>query len=245
MSEAKGNGVLTKALLAAQIEMPAVKPDATNPHYRSKFVSLGNLIAKVRPVLNKHGLAFAQFPSSDEQGQPTLVTILMHESGERLEYAAPLFLPKNDPQGQGSAITYMRRYALASALGISDQEDDDGNASAGRGQATAEAPRARAKAPQQTERAASPKQRGYINGLFGKAELTVDETTAVLQWVAGTAHLDRMAAAQASELIEVLGEDGAGAGAMLDEIRDHAADGRRKHHDRAQKIAARYLGGSV
>jgi hypothetical protein len=121
---------LLAALLAAQREMPAVKPDSVNPHYKSRFVTLGHLIAKVRPVLNKHGLAFAQFPSSDEHGNPTLVTVLMHASGERMEYAAPLFLPKSDPQGQGSAITYLRRYALASALGISDQEDDDGNAAA-------------------------------------------------------------------------------------------------------------------
>lgn len=126
MSES--NGALAKALLAAQKEMPAVEPDGVNPHFKSRFVTLGHLIAKVRPVLNKNGIVVSQFPSADEGGTPTLVTILMHESGESLQFDAPLFLPKNDPQGQGSAITYLRRYALASALGISDQEDDDGNA---------------------------------------------------------------------------------------------------------------------
>lgn len=128
---------LAKALLAAQTEMPAVDRDATNPHFGSSFISLGHLLAKVRPVLNKHGIVVAQFPSSDETG-PTLVTLLLHESGEKLEFVAPLLLPKPDPQGQGSAITYMRRYALAAALGISDQEDDDGNAAS-------EAPKAAAK----------------------------------------------------------------------------------------------------
>lgn len=124
MSEATTK--LAAALVKAQAEMPAVEPDSTNPHYRSKFVSLGHLLAKVRPVLNRHGVGVVQYPSRDENG-PTLVTILLHESGERLESEAPLLLPKQDPQGQGSAITYMRRYALAAALGISDQEDDDGN----------------------------------------------------------------------------------------------------------------------
>lgn len=118
---------LAAALVAAQAEMPAVKPDSTNPHFKSAFVSLGHLIAKVRPVLNKHGLAVTQFPVRDEDGTHALLTILMHKSGERLEFSAPLLLPKQDPQGQGSAVTYMRRYALASALGIADQEDDDGN----------------------------------------------------------------------------------------------------------------------
>ena len=35
---------------------------------------------------------------------------------------------KRDPQGQGSAITYAKRYQLASAFGISSDIDDDGNA---------------------------------------------------------------------------------------------------------------------
>lgn len=123
------NGAFTKALLAVQAEMPAIDRDGENPHFKSRFTTLGNLITKVKPVLNKHGIAFAQFPASDEHGNPTLVTVLMHESGERLEYAAPLVLTKQDPQGQGSAITYMRRYALAAALGISDQDDDGNGAS--------------------------------------------------------------------------------------------------------------------
>jgi len=122
------HSTLAKALVAAQKDMPKVEPDGINPHFKSRFVTLGHLIAKARPVINKHGIAVAQFPSADAEGKPTLVTILMHESGETLQFDAPLFLSKNDPQGQGSAITYMRRYALASALGISDQEDDDGNA---------------------------------------------------------------------------------------------------------------------
>lgn len=142
---ANGNGngpashpTLTKALLAVQADMPAIDRDGTNPHFKSKFTTLGNLIAKARPVCNAHGIVFTQFPSSDEHG-PTLVTILMHESGERLEFAAPLILTKQDPQGQGSAITYMRRYALAAALGISDQEDGDGNGTRAKAKASAPA----------------------------------------------------------------------------------------------------------
>lgn len=134
MTDTNGNGTATghanlmAALIAAQADMPAVEPDSINPHFKSKFVSLGHLLAKTRPVLNRHGLAVSQWPSLDEGGRPTLVTVLAHKSGESMQFAAPLMLTKQDPQGQGSAITYMRRYALAAVLGIGDQEDDDGNA---------------------------------------------------------------------------------------------------------------------
>lgn len=37
---------------------------------------------------------------------------------------------KNDPQAVGSAITYMRRYALGAILGLNIEDDDDGNAAA-------------------------------------------------------------------------------------------------------------------
>ena len=122
------HATLAEALVAAQADMPAVERDATNPHFKSSFTSLGHLLAKARPVLNKHGLSIVQLPSLSQDGRPTLRTTILHTSGESIEADAPLLLPKNDPQGQGSAITYMRRYSLASALGISDQEDDDGNA---------------------------------------------------------------------------------------------------------------------
>ncbi len=118
---------LASALVAAQADMPAVAKDGTNPHFHSKFVSLDNLIAQTRPVLNKHGLAIAQFPAHNELGAPTLVTKLMHVSGESLEYAQPLFLPSQDMQKLGAAITYARRYGWASALGIASDDDDDGN----------------------------------------------------------------------------------------------------------------------
>lgn len=122
---------LAEAFTAAQADFPAVDRDGRNPHFRSQFTTLGNLLTKVRPVLNRHGLSVIQLPCRSEDGAPVLRTILLHTSGEQITADAPLMLVKQDPQGQGSAITYMRRYALASALGISDQDDDDGNAGSG------------------------------------------------------------------------------------------------------------------
>jgi hypothetical protein len=99
-----------------------VSKDAVNPHFKSKFASLDNTIAKVKIPLSECGLSFAQFPDGDG-----LTTILMHTSGEWLKATANLKLAKQDPQGQGSAYTYGRRYALAAALGLAADEDDDGN----------------------------------------------------------------------------------------------------------------------
>lgn len=121
---------LAAALVAAQEEMPAVEKDATNPHFKSSFTSLGKLIATARPVLNRNGIAVIQLPSRDEGGKPTLVTRLVHTSGESMEESMPLILAKQDAQALGSALTYAKRYALAAALAIADQEDDDGNAAA-------------------------------------------------------------------------------------------------------------------
>ena len=116
---------LEAALVAAQADMPAVEPNKQNPHFRSMFVSLDHLIAKTRPVLNKHGLSISQWPSVTEHG-PVLRTVVAHESGGRLEADTPLLMQKQDMQQLGSAVTYARRYAWASACGISAEEDDDG-----------------------------------------------------------------------------------------------------------------------
>src|SRR6202008_4399225 len=70
-------------------------------------------------------------PSDDSKLHMT--TRLLHESGEWMEGTLVMPLPKQDPQGFGSAMTYARRYALAAITGLY-QDDDDGNAGSGVGQ---------------------------------------------------------------------------------------------------------------
>ncbi len=91
------SGELAKALVAAQAEMPVVTPDAVNPHFRSAFVSLDHLIAETKPVLTRHGLTIIQSPSIVD-GQPSLATTLLHESGDMVESEMPLILGKQDMQ---------------------------------------------------------------------------------------------------------------------------------------------------
>lgn len=100
---------------------------ADNPFFKSKYTPLDVIIDTAKPLLNKHGLSYIQSCSGDGQNI-TVTTLLMHSSGEWVE-TDPLTLKadKATAQGAGSAITYGRRYALAAALGLASDEDDDGN----------------------------------------------------------------------------------------------------------------------
>jgi hypothetical protein len=119
---------LASALVAAQAKMPKVPKDGTNPHFKSRFVSLDSLIEKTRPVLNEHGLALVQFPTVSDLGAPVLRTILIHgASGEQLQADMQLMVANPNMQQLGAAITYARRYAWSAVLGVASEDDDDGN----------------------------------------------------------------------------------------------------------------------
>lgn len=119
---------LAKALSQFQKEINNPANTAVNPFYKSKYAPLSDVLNVVRPILGKYGLSIIQPPSNDNDGV-YIRTLLMHESGEWIETEPLILKPeKNTPQGVGSAITYGRRYAISSVLGISSEEDDDGNA---------------------------------------------------------------------------------------------------------------------
>ena len=124
---------LAAALCAVQGELkPAIK-QADNPFFKSKYVDLPGVWEAIRPLLAKNGLSVVQTFTASADG-PTIVTTLMHKSGQWVSSELFLKPAKSDPQGVGSAITYGRRYALAAMVGVVADEDDDGNA-ASQGQA--------------------------------------------------------------------------------------------------------------
>lgn len=126
---------LAAALCAVQGELkPAIK-QADNPFFKSKYVDLPGVWESIRPLLAKNGLSVVQTFTASADG-PTIVTTLMHKSGQWVSSELFLKPAKSDPQGVGSAITYGRRYALAAMVGVVADEDDDGNA-ASQGQAYA------------------------------------------------------------------------------------------------------------
>jgi hypothetical protein len=113
---------LAKALNGFQADMGTVPKTSVNPFYKSKYADLESFITAAKPHLKTHGLSFSQFPTMEG-----LITILMHESGEYISSEAKIVMKDQTAQGQGSAITYMRRYALSAVLGIATEDDDDGN----------------------------------------------------------------------------------------------------------------------
>lgn len=119
---------IAAALAAAQMEMGKALKQSQNPHFRSKYADLGNVMDACLPALNKHGIAVIQPVVENEFGRQ-VETRFIHDSGESLTCPIPLILGKNDMQGLGSALTYARRYGLMSLAGIAP-EDDDGNAAA-------------------------------------------------------------------------------------------------------------------
>lgn len=90
------------------------------------------IVAAVRKPLADLGLAVSQPLATTGDGRPGLRTILMHTSGESIDSVFPL--PTTDgmtAQELGSAITYIRRYALSAILGLATEDDDDGNRASG------------------------------------------------------------------------------------------------------------------
>lgn len=128
MNKSESIKELATALAAAQAEIENASKNASNPHFRSRYADLAEVLNTARPVLARHGLSVAQFPSL-EDGIVSLETIMMHSSGEWISGIASAPIAKPDAQGVGSATTYLRRYSLAALVGIA-QEDDDANGAA-------------------------------------------------------------------------------------------------------------------
>jgi hypothetical protein len=120
---------LAAALCNVQAQLrPAVK-DSQNPHLKNKYADLNSVWDAIRPLCEVSGLAIIQSGEVLANGSQALATTIMHRSGQWLRGRFILkSLPQkgiNENQAFGSSISYMRRYALASMLGVV-QDDDDG-----------------------------------------------------------------------------------------------------------------------
>lgn len=130
---------IAAACAKAQLELKPATKDALNPAFKSRYADLAAIVEASR-VYAKHGVAVFQDVTTSEAGA-AVSTRLAHSSGQWMEFG-PLTVPtaKKDAHGVGSATTYAKRYGLSAALGISADEDDDGNAAVQAGAKQAEAP---------------------------------------------------------------------------------------------------------
>ena len=152
--EIVGIGPLAAALAKAQAAFPPVTRSKTvtvttktGASYKFSYAPLEAILDAVRKPLGDNGLALAQMLDDG-----ALVTMLLHESGASIE--GRIAIPgTNDVQALGSAITYLRRYAIQAMLGIAAEEDDDGNSA----------------------KSAAPKQSDKPRREYGKAPFPADE----------------------------------------------------------------------
>ncbi len=134
MNKSESIKELATALAKAQAEIENASKSSVNPHFKSKYADLAEVLNTVRPVFSKHGISVIQAPSY-EAGVASVETMLTHSSGEWLSNTCSAPVSKQDAQGVGSAVTYLRRYSLAAFAGIA-QEDDDANSAVGHRQQT-------------------------------------------------------------------------------------------------------------
>jgi len=122
------NAALFAALALAQAEVENATEGSVNPHFKSRYADLAEVLNTVRPVFSKHGIAIIQSTGFSD-GLVSVTTALVHKEGGYVTSVASCTPAKMDAQGVGAATTYLRRYSLAAATGVA-QEDDDGQSAA-------------------------------------------------------------------------------------------------------------------
>ena len=124
------------ALAEAQGKMPTIEKSKEGVvkgeskagkayQYSYKYADIADVLEAALPVLSQHKLAVVQ-PTMVSNGAIFVITRLCHASGQWLESEYPVATINGDHQKMGGAMTYARRYALCSLLGIAADEDTDG-----------------------------------------------------------------------------------------------------------------------
>ena len=134
---------VANALASFNLEMENIAKNAKNPFFKSSYLDLSAIANTVRPLLAKHGLSVVQYPIDDENGRISVNTVLLHKSGQRIEFPGIWVKPSKlgDVQVLGSIITYLKRYSIAAILFVAGcEEDDDGEKAVGRGETVQQAP---------------------------------------------------------------------------------------------------------
>lgn len=124
---------IEKKLLQFQSEVDAVKRDAKNPFFKSNYVDINGVLKAIQPNLTSCGISYVQCPDILDDGTNVLRTTIYDadKPESNIKSTTRLIITKNDMQQYGSAMTYARRYALISMLGL-EAEDDDGNFASGK-----------------------------------------------------------------------------------------------------------------
>ena len=132
---------IAEALSQFQAKVPTVAKNKTagTGSYSYKYADIADVLTAIRGVLAENGLSVSQFAENEsivESGVVSdyvvITTMLMHKSGQWLKSSLRGSVSANQSrmsnmQSIGSITTYLRRYSLASMLGIATDDDIDGN----------------------------------------------------------------------------------------------------------------------
>lgn len=99
--------------------------------YQFKYATFDKILEHARPLLAKNGIYPLQVPTVTDKYGLAVVTRLIHTSGQWVESTYPITAEKAGLQGEGAAISYIKRYALSAMLAIASDEDDDANVAEG------------------------------------------------------------------------------------------------------------------
>ncbi|HEO6300421.1 TPA: ERF family protein [Streptococcus agalactiae] len=180
-----------KAFCKAQLEIKQPLKDKDNPFFKSKYVPLENVTEAITTAFANNGISFSQDPTTNaENGYIDVATLVMHTSGEWVEYGPLSVKPtKNDVQGAGSAITYAKRYALSAIFGITSDQDDDGNEASkpnNSSQSTKVATIKRQKTKYQTPKISNIQVETYKSDLSDIAKTTNQNVDELTKWLTET-----------------------------------------------------------
>lgn len=97
----------------------SVTKDWENPYYKSKYITLDNIMEKLKPLLDEQGLMVYNYNLKD-WGVRTIVTDFTDSVSSDF-----VVWEVKDPQQLWKVLTYWRRYNLVSLFNILADEDDD------------------------------------------------------------------------------------------------------------------------
>ena len=171
---------LATALVAFQSQVPTIPKNRTakipmkgGGSYSYKYADLSDVWAGIRPVLARNGLAVTQPLTAASPGCMGIKTKIWHGPSDQVDESVIEFpVEGKSQQEDGSAVTYFKRYALASALGLDIDDDDDGS------RATHREPAAPAKAPAPKPKAPADVARGELRKLAADNRIDLNRLAA-------------------------------------------------------------------
>ena len=117
-----------KALIEFHKHFVGAEKRGVNPHFKSLYFTLDDLVNATTPALNKAGLVVTHRIRPGERVETgELITAVTDEDGNSIE-SCMLLNMTGTPQQIISQTTYYKRTQIAALLNVAEAVDDDGNA---------------------------------------------------------------------------------------------------------------------